>query len=138
MAIEQWHSNLQLAEFTIYTDQQALIHLNDQCLHTIWQQKVFTKLLGLSYRVVYKKGTENSATDALSRRVHLTKTCTAVSIVTPDWCTDILAGYQSDPHAQKLITKLSAQEDSVPHFTLEKGLLMYNERIWVGHNSSFQ
>jgi hypothetical protein len=47
-----------------------LIHLNEQQLHTPWQQKVFTKLLGLRYKIVYRKGTENQAADALSRRDH--------------------------------------------------------------------
>lgn len=56
VAVKKWRSYLQLAEFEIHTDQQALVHLNDQRLHTVWQQKVFTKLLGLCYKIVYKKG----------------------------------------------------------------------------------
>ena len=65
--MDQWRSYLQLAEFVIYTDQKALIHLNDQRLHTVWQQRVFAKLLGLQYRIIYKKGCDNSAADSLSR-----------------------------------------------------------------------
>lgn len=75
VAVEKWRSYLQLAEFEIHTDQKALIHLNDQRLHIVWQQKVFTKLLGLRYRVVYKRGTDNSAADALSRRQHREEVC---------------------------------------------------------------
>lgn len=41
--------------------------LTEQRLHTPWQQKVFSKLLGLSYKIIYRKGTENRAADALSR-----------------------------------------------------------------------
>lgn len=37
MAVQQWRSYLQLAEFIIYTDQQSLVHLMDQRLHTLWQ-----------------------------------------------------------------------------------------------------
>jgi hypothetical protein len=44
IAVEQWRSYLQLAEFLIFTDQQSLTHLNGQRLNTVWQQKVFTKL----------------------------------------------------------------------------------------------
>ena len=47
IAVDQWRHYLQSGEFLIYTDQKSLIHLNEQCLHTPWQQKVFTKLLGL-------------------------------------------------------------------------------------------
>jgi hypothetical protein len=68
LAVEQWRSYLQIAESHIYSDQKILSHLNEQRLHTTWQQKLFTKLLGLSYRIIYKKGSENSAVDALSRR----------------------------------------------------------------------
>ena len=71
IAVDHWRSYLQLAEFVIYTDQKALIHLNDQRLHTVWQQRVFTKLLGLQYRIVYKPGTNNRVENALSRLGHL-------------------------------------------------------------------
>jgi hypothetical protein len=43
-------------------------HLTEQRLHTSWQQKVFTKLLGLNYKIIYKKGIDNKVVDALSRR----------------------------------------------------------------------
>jgi hypothetical protein len=95
--VEHWRSYLQLAEFTIFTDQKSLTHLNDQRLHTVWQQRVFTKLLGLHYRIVYKKGIENSAADALSRRHHDSGVCCAISVATPQWCSDIVDGYRSDP-----------------------------------------
>jgi hypothetical protein len=44
---------------------------------------VVVKLLGLQYRLVYKKGAENSAGDALSRRVHSDSHILAVSSATP-------------------------------------------------------
>ena len=94
IVVDQWRSYLQLAEFVIYTDQKALIHLNDQRLHTIWQQRVFTKLLGLQYRIIYKKGCDNSAADSLSRRAHPEETCCAISVITPQWLHEIIFGYQ--------------------------------------------
>jgi hypothetical protein len=39
-------------QFFIHTDQCSLVHLNEQCLHTPWQQKVFAKLLGLQYSII--------------------------------------------------------------------------------------
>lgn len=47
MAVEQWRPYLQTEEFLIRTDQRSLVHLDDQRLSTPWQQKAFTKLLGL-------------------------------------------------------------------------------------------
>jgi hypothetical protein len=33
----------------------------------VWKQKLYTKLAGLQYRIIYKKGTDNLAADALSK-----------------------------------------------------------------------
>ena len=70
MAIDKWKAYLQVGEFTIHTDQKSLIHLGNSPAHTTMQQKAFFKLLGFQYKIVYKKGTENRAADALSRRQH--------------------------------------------------------------------
>jgi hypothetical protein len=70
MAVDKWRHYLLHAEFIIHTDHRSLIHLNEQRLHTPWQLKVLTKLLGLRYRVVYRHGTDNQAAYALSRRDH--------------------------------------------------------------------
>uniref|UniRef100_A0A453IML0 Reverse transcriptase RNase H-like domain-containing protein n=1 Tax=Aegilops tauschii subsp. strangulata TaxID=200361 RepID=A0A453IML0_AEGTS len=67
VAVDQWRPYLQHAEFTILTDQRSLTHLTEQRLTTPWQQRAFTKLLGLQYTIKYKKGAENTAADALSR-----------------------------------------------------------------------
>jgi len=56
LAVQQWRSYLQIGEFIIKTDHQSLTHLVDQRLHTKWQQKSLTKLMGTQYKIVYKKG----------------------------------------------------------------------------------
>uniref|UniRef100_A0A0A9CAP3 Reverse transcriptase RNase H-like domain-containing protein n=1 Tax=Arundo donax TaxID=35708 RepID=A0A0A9CAP3_ARUDO len=55
MAVDHWRAYLQQAEFLIKTDQQSLVHLDAQRLTTSWQHKALTKLLGLQYRIIYKK-----------------------------------------------------------------------------------
>ena len=57
LATEQWRPYLQFQEFIIRTDQKSLINISDQRLHTPWQQKALTKMMGLNYKIVYKKGT---------------------------------------------------------------------------------
>ncbi|WVZ55602.1 hypothetical protein U9M48_006242 [Paspalum notatum var. saurae] len=126
MAVEQWQSYLQHREFLIFTDQRNLVHLSDQRLNTPWQQRVFTKLLGLQYKVLYKPGPINRVADALSRRPHADADCMALSVADPVWIADILKGYESDPEAQSLIAQLAVSSDSIPHFSLHDGLLRYH------------
>jgi hypothetical protein len=60
-------------EFCIVTDQRSLAHLNDQHLHTTWQHKALSKMLGLQYMIVYRKGTDNTTVDPLSLYAHTSK-----------------------------------------------------------------
>jgi len=53
MAMDTWRHYLLQAEFFIHADHQSLTHLNKQRLHTTWQQKVFSRLLGLQYKILY-------------------------------------------------------------------------------------
>jgi hypothetical protein len=91
LALEQWKSYLQLGQFVILTDQKSLIHLNEQRLHTVWQQKVFTKLLGMDYKIQYKKGVDNKVADALSMMPQQPvfgdsgSSCFALSCSQPKW-----------------------------------------------------
>lgn len=136
LAVDQWRSYLQHAEFVIYTDHRSLSHLNEQRLHTQWQQKVFTKLLGLHYRIVYKKGVDNSAADVLSRRPHEDGECVAISVSTPTWLQEVIAGYQQDPEALKLLTILAVSAQ--PPYTLQDGVIRYKNRVWLGQNTNLQ
>jgi hypothetical protein len=83
LAVDQWCAYLQHSEFKIFTDHSSLSHLTEQRLNTPWQQKMFTKLLGLQYKVVYKKGVENGAADALSRHPHDQPELFSLSCSTP-------------------------------------------------------
>jgi hypothetical protein len=67
VGVQHWRPYMQQGEFHILTDHKSLSLLNEQRLNTAWQHKVFTKLLGLQYKIIYKKGADNQAADALSR-----------------------------------------------------------------------
>lgn len=138
IAVDQWRQYLQHAKFSIFTDQVSLTHLSEQRLNTAWQQKVFMKLLGLQYRIVYKKGSENRVADALSRRPSDRYELHAVSAVTPAWLTKVVAGYSTDPKAQQLLAELVLSPDAVPNFQLHSGVLRYKGEIWLGNNAELQ
>jgi hypothetical protein len=111
--------------------------LNEQRLHTPWQQKVFTKLLGLDYKIVYRQGVQNRVADALSRRPS-SEHLLAISSSVPQWLEDIVASYTDDEQAQDLISKLSVQPSAVPQISLVSGVIQFNNRIWLSKNSNLQ
>jgi len=55
MAVEKWRQYLSRGEFVIKTDHKSLAYLTKQNLHSEMQRKAMTRLMGLQFRVVYKK-----------------------------------------------------------------------------------
>ncbi len=68
LAVAKWRHYLSPKQFIIETDHESLKHLLEQRISTAIQQKGMFKLLGLDYVIQYKKGRDNKAADALSRR----------------------------------------------------------------------
>jgi hypothetical protein len=138
LAVQQWRSYLQCAEFVIRTDHQSLTHLTDQRLHTEWQKKALTKLMGLQYRIQYKQGIHNGAADALSRKPSASSQVFALTTVQPAWLSAVVASYTGDAHVQTLLQKLAVDPAAVPSYTLTQGILRYKGRIWVGSDPALQ
>ena len=84
MVVEKRRQYLQRGEFVIKTDHKSLSYLTEQNLHSEMQRKAMTRLMGLQFKVVYKKGQDNLAADALSRVGHMLA-LQAVSQVQPQW-----------------------------------------------------
>lgn len=129
---------MQLAEFTIFTDQQSLVQLTDQRLHTPWQQKLFSKLAGLQFRILYKPGSSNRVADALSRKPAHDSVCSAVSVITPQWIQEVTDGYSRDSETTDMIAKLSIDPHSLPGFSLRDGVVRRGAQIWIGANTDLQ
>ena len=122
----------------IYTDHRSLIHLTEQRLHTPWQLKLYTKLAGLQYKIVYKPGSTNMAADALSRHPSPPLHLQAISSPTPTWLLDVMAGYSSDPFSHQLLSDLAINPEARPPYTLRDGILRLWDRIWIGSNQPLQ
>ena len=110
----------------IYTDQKSLVHLEQQRLTTPWQQKAFTKLLGLQYKIKYKKGSENTASDALSH-ANPSAMLSALTVCQPAWLEDIKSSYNNNLQAQRLLEQLAVRRDPKGQFTLQQGII----RFWA-------
>jgi hypothetical protein len=102
MAIDKWRQYLQLGPFTILTDHKSLCNLSDQQLTSDLQRKAMAKLVGLQFQFKYKKGSENSVADALSRINH-SAALQAISVCKPDWVQEVLNSYTTDTHMTALL-----------------------------------
>ena len=96
-----------------------------------------TRLMGLQFKIVYKKGKDNLAADALSRVAHL-HTLQVVSMVRPDWLQEVLHSYATDPRAQKLLTQLAIQSPDMAGYSLDNGIIRYKNKLWIAQNSALQ
>ncbi|GJT91008.1 putative mitochondrial protein [Tanacetum coccineum] len=66
-ALHKWRGYLLDRHFIIKTDHFSLKYLLEQRITTPAQMKWLPKLMGFDYEIMYKKGSENGAADALSR-----------------------------------------------------------------------
>ena len=135
MAVDKWRHYLQRQEFIILTDLRSLQYLSEQHLHSDMQRKAMTRLMGLQFKIKYRKGKENMAADALSRVAHM---MAVQSVVQPQWIQEVLNSYTTDPHAQQLLTQLALSSPDSNGYSLHKGLIKLHDLIWIGNNSALQ
>ena len=137
MAVEKWRQYLQRQEFVIITDHKSLSFLNEQNLHSDMQRKAMTRLMGLQFKVVYRRGKENLAADALSRLGHL-MAIQSVSSVQPVWVQEVLNSYVTDAQAKALLSRLAISSPDAQGYSLQTGLIRFKDKIWIGSNSALQ
>lgn len=109
--------------------------MTDQKVTGKIQQKLMIKLLEFDFQIQYKKGKENVAADALSRKF----TLMAISLVTPKWTEDIEQSYLQDTACKKILEGLlvSPSHES-DHNSLQGGIIRHKGRIYVGNDLALQ
>ena len=128
MAVDKWRSYLQRQEFIIQTDHKSLSFLTEQNLQSNLQRKAMTRMMGLKFKVVYRKGKENLAAVALSQIGHV-MALQVVSEATPKWVQEVLNSYHPDPTAQQLLQSLAVASPNAQGFYLENGLIKHNNHV---------
>lgn len=78
---------------------------------------MFTPLLGLQYRIIYKKGMDNDVADALSHQSILSSSYLAILLGIPQWILEVALSYVQDSDAQAMIAKLTLDSSVVPRFS---------------------
>nr|XP_020152320.1 uncharacterized protein LOC109737602 [Aegilops tauschii subsp. strangulata] len=56
----------------------------------------------------------------------------------PSWLEDIVASYNCNPQAQRLLEHLAVKEDPKGRFSLQNGILRFQGRIWLGGSTELQ
>lgn len=75
----------------------------------------------------------------MSRRPHEpAQALFAISSCVPTWTSAIIQGYDQDSEARQLLSKLTVEPSTVPHFSLQDGIIRYKSRIWLGSNNKLQ
>lgn len=81
---------------------------------------------------MYKKGVENQAADALSRKRPEEAQINAITHVIPQWISDVQGSYIQDPVAQELIASKLIDPTSKHDYSYINGILRYHGRLYIG------
>jgi hypothetical protein len=130
-ALKRWRHYFLGSELVIKTDQKSLKFITEQKVAEGIQHKLLLKLLEFNYTIEYKKGKENKAADALSRR---DSSLMAITVIQPAWIEAVLASYQQDTHCHELLQRLAIALDHDNHYTLHVGILRYINRVYIGND----
>lgn len=118
----------------IKTDHESLKHLLEQKISTPMQQKGMLKLMGLNYSIQYKKGRENAAADALSRRGETEGESLAITAAIPTWVEEVVESYSGDKHCEKIINELILQATTQGEYSFGHGLLRHKDKLYIGES----
>lgn len=94
--VQKWEQYLIGHHFVVKTDQKSLKWLLQQKVSTPFQQFWLSKLMGFSYEIQYKSGTENKVADALSRVNGAELLLMAISVIQSDLQLKIILSYGLD------------------------------------------
>ena len=94
--------------------------------------------MAYDFEIVYKKGKENGAADALSRMPSYELSCLALSSISYVLYQEVLASYERDVGIQKIIVELQLDSKSHKSFTFMQGQLRRKGRLVVGKDVNLQ
>ncbi|WVZ89845.1 hypothetical protein U9M48_036199 [Paspalum notatum var. saurae] len=103
--------------------------LNIRRVSTRLQHKALVKLMDLQYTIQYKKGSTNTAADALSG-CPMPQEVYALSEVVSSWMHRIQQGYDDDEDTKQLLTAVTIDPTGHKDYTLHNGILQFKGRVW--------
>jgi hypothetical protein len=106
--IDLWCPYLLGQHFQIKTEHQSLKYFMEQCISSPEQQKWVAKLFGYDYEIIYKKGKDNVAVDALSQKYEDEGSLFSLSFIVPYWLQVIRQEWLHDPKSSHLIQQFQS------------------------------
>lgn len=137
MAVKHWHHYLIPKKFLIRTDQKSLRYLLTQKITTPLQQTWLAKLMGYSYEIMYKKGSENVAADGLSRMSGLALFATSLNTFDSQLVKRLQSAWEQDVKLSAIIQQLK-EGQMVSLATWDGEFLRRKTKIWVGNDLQLQ
>lgn len=135
-AVKRWRHYFLGNKLIIRSDQQSLKYITEQRIAEGIQHKLMLKLLEFDFTVEYKRGKENTAADALSRKF---SSLFAISAVTPTWVLEVVNSYSADAKTTELLQKfLITPPDANSEYSLTAGVLRYKGRLVLGHDDKLK
>lgn len=140
-AVHRWRQYLLGRRFVIQTDHQSLRSILHQTIQTPDQQRWLTKLLGFDFDIIYKPGSSNVATDALSR-IPLPSPELQVMMGTSRPLAAIWEAlryfYKHHQPSAALLTNVQQHPSDHADYSTSNGLLFHKGRLVVPHDSALQ
>ena len=136
VAVMRWNAYLLGRHFTIKTDHQSLKFLLDQKTSTPAQQQWVLRTMGYDFEVVYRKGTNNTVADTLSRRP--IGEFQAIFVIHTDLFDRIQATWTSYPYLVQLIDQLQQGTKQSTKFSWQHQQLRRKGKLVVGNDTTFK
>ncbi|GJW21472.1 putative mitochondrial protein [Tanacetum coccineum] len=139
MALDRLRGYLLDRHFQIKTDHFSLKYFLDQRITTPFQSKWLPKLLGYDYEILYKKGKENQAADALSRTSHGGELSSmVVTTIFSGLVEEVQKSYEQDGQMQLLIEKVQQGTSDSLKYSWNAGQLRRKGKLVVGNVESIR
>ncbi|MCI25617.1 hypothetical protein A2U01_0046808, partial [Trifolium medium] len=106
-----------------------------QIIQTPEQQFYLAKLLGYSYEIIYKPGTNNRVADALSRVHEVTSQCLTITIPHWDFIQQLKQSFLADVTLQELMKQVQESPSSHPGYQVIQDLLFFHGKLYIPPNS---
>jgi hypothetical protein len=137
-ALVKWKQYLLGTKFLVKMDHNSLKYFLTQKNLSSEQQKWVRKIQVFDFDILYKKGKENLVVDGLSRKLDNDATLCAMSIIIPEWISEVQTEYIKNPEIRRLIEEVERNPTANPKFTWENDILWYKQQIFFPSSSKFK